>query len=112
LSTNQRRRSDPDFEVEPWADAMVNYCMFGGPKPPMSVSTEPLNPSRTYVPPAAPRKPRIRKAAPPSPPATPAAKARKPRPKPKQPPPPPRPTIDELMEECLRQSRALEAQYA
>jgi len=59
-----RRRSDPDFELEPWAEVLVNYCYFGGRKPPMSVGTEPLEASRAYVPPKRQPKPRVRKAAP------------------------------------------------
>ena len=111
-----RRRSDPDFELEPWAEVLVNYCYFGGAAPPRSVNTEPLEPSRTYVPPRPPpkpRKPRQAKAAA-APPPSPAPKQRPTRLRRQRPDPPPAPkrTIDELLEECLRRSRALEAQYA
>jgi hypothetical protein len=112
-----KRRADPDFDVEPWASTLVDYCYFGGASPPPSMNTEPLEASRAYMPPKRQPKPRVRKAAPaptPSPPAPPVEKVRKPRSRrqPPNPPPAPKRTIDELLEECLRRSRALEAQYA
>lgn len=91
-----KRRTDPDFELEPWLSTLIEYCMFGGSPPPERANAEPLEPSRTYVPPKAP--PKRRKAAPQptqSPPPPPPAKTRQPR-RDRQPPspPPPPPTFD------------------
>jgi hypothetical protein len=111
-----KRRTDPDFDVEPWAEEMLNYCYFGGAAPPPSVNTDPLEPSHTHVPPKPPPKPKRRRqakaAAAPSP--SPAPKARAPRSRRQRPnpPPAPKPTIDELLEESLRRARVLQAQYA
>lgn len=104
-----KRRSDPDFEVEPWASTLIDYCYFGGSKPPEAVNTEPLEPSRTYVPPAAPSKPRKPRQArkEPPPPAPPAPKARKRRPS--QPPPPPPLDFDGWRRRLAEQQARLEA---
>ena len=44
-----KRRADPEFDVEPWASTLVDYCYFGGASPPPSMNTEPLEASRAYV---------------------------------------------------------------
>lgn len=96
MNTNPRRRADPDFDPEPWASALIDYCYFGGPAPPLSVTKEPLEPSCTYAPSKPPPKPRKApkaKAAPSPPP--PLAPKRKPRPRRQRPPsPPPRKLSD------------------
>jgi len=40
-----KRMTDPDFDVEPWASTLVDYCYFGGASPPPSMNTEPLEAS-------------------------------------------------------------------
>lgn len=43
-----KRRIDPDFEIEPWLGALIDYCVSGGPRPAMRASAETPEPTRSY----------------------------------------------------------------